>query len=274
MPEKRSPQSSTPKERPREERKDAHARSERQRRGVSGDRRERRDPRERREPRGERSEPASKYGAAHLSDEVTKDLRATARPGKEDILVKVFSEAVAAYFEGDFKEAIRLGDQSKHMALRSASAREFLGLAHYQAGNWAEAIKELAAFKRITGSLEQNHVLADSYRATGKPEKALELCEEVLGSRPDAQIGYEAAIVAAGALADMKRVDDAIKWLESLDLQPAVAQEHHLRAWYVLADLLERKGRYTQARTWFEAVAGADADLTDAPERAAKLAAS
>ena len=223
---------------------------------------------------GQRTEPASKYGAAHLSDEVVKDLRATARPGKEDILVKVFSEAVAAYFEGDFKEAIRLGDQSKHMALRSGSAREFLGLAHYQVGNWAEAIKELAAFKRITGSTDQNHVLADSYRAMGKPAKALELCEEVLGSRPPEQIGFEASIVAASALADMNRVDDAIKWLESLDMQPAVAQEHHLRAWYVLADLLEKKGRYTQARSWFEAVAGADADLTDVPERAAKLAKS
>jgi tetratricopeptide (TPR) repeat protein len=207
-----------------------------------------------------------------LSDDVVKDLRATARPGKGDILVKVFSEAVAAYFEGDYKEAIRLGDQSKHMALRSASAREFLGLAHYQAGDWSEAIKELAAFKRITGSLDQNHVLADSYRAIGKPDKALELAEEVLGSHPDAQIGYEAAIVAAGALADMKRLDDAIKWLESLDLDPAVAQEYHLRAWYVLADLLEHKGRYTQAKSWFDAVAAADPDLTDAPERAAKLA--
>jgi tetratricopeptide (TPR) repeat protein len=258
MPERRSPRSSTPRDKPREERKDVHARSERQRRDLRT---------------SERSEPASKYGAAHLSDDVVKDLRATARPGKEDILVKVFSEAVAAYFEGDFKEAIRLGDQCKHMALRSASAREFLGLAHYQVGNWAEAIKELAAFKRITGSVEQNHVLADSYRAVRKPEKALELCEEVLGSRPEEQIGYEAAIVAAGALADLKRYDDAIKWLESLDLQPAVAQEHHLRAWYVLGDLQERKGRYTQARQWFEAVAGADADLTDAPDRAARLAA-
>jgi hypothetical protein len=39
----------------------------------------------------------------------------------------------------------------------------------------------------------------------------------------------------------------------------------------VLGDLLERRGRYTQALEWFEATAGADADLTDAPERAARI---
>ena len=37
----------------------------------------------------------------------------------------------------------------------------------------------------------------------------------------------------------------------------------------LLGDLLERRGRYTQAREWFDAVANTDPDLTDAPERAA-----
>src|SRR5215210_1366863 len=109
MPERRPPKSSTPRDRPRGDRKDVHTRDQTH---------ARRDDRGRVQ-RTERSAPASRYGAAHLSDDVVKDLRATARPGKEDILVKVFSEAVAAYFEGDFKEAIRLGDQCKHMALRS-----------------------------------------------------------------------------------------------------------------------------------------------------------
>jgi tetratricopeptide (TPR) repeat protein len=69
----------------------------------------------------------------------------------------------------------------------------------------------------------------------------------------------------------MGRVDEAIARLEQLDLEPRVAQEHHLRAWYVLGDLLEKKGRFTQARRWFESIAGVDPEITDAPERAARL---
>jgi tetratricopeptide (TPR) repeat protein len=221
-------------------------------------------------PRKQRAERTTT--AIHLGDEVVRELRTTARPGKGDILVKVFADAVAAFAEGNYDEAVRLGNQSKHLALRSPSAREFLGLTYYRMGKWQEAAGELNAFKRISGSVEQNPVIADCYRALGKPERAVELCDEVMRERVPAPVHYEAAIVAAGALADMKRIDDAVKRIESLDLRPEVAEEHHLRAWYVLGDLLERKVRYTHAREYFTAVDSADPDLTDAHERAASLA--
>lgn len=207
----------------------------------------------------------------HLGDEVVRELRATARPGKADILIKVFAEAVAAFAQGDYPEAVRLGEQSKHLALRAPSVREFLGLTFYRMGRWQEAARELNAFKRITGSVEQNPVIADCYRALEKPERAVKLCDEVMRERVPPPILYEATIVAAGALADMKRIDDAIQRIERLDLRPEVAEEHHLRAWYVLGDLLERKGRFTQAREYFAAVEAADPELTDAHERAARL---
>lgn len=204
----------------------------------------------------------------HLEDDVTKELRATARPGKGDLLVKIFADAAAAYLDEDYDEAIELGEQSKHMALRAASPRELLGLAYYRAGQWKEAARELSAFRRLSGSPEQNAVLADCYRALGRPERAVELCDEVPAGRVVPEVFYEASIVAAGALADQGRLDEAIARLERLELQPENAEEHHLRAWYALADLLERRGRFTQAREWFEAVAAVDPDATDAPERA------
>jgi tetratricopeptide (TPR) repeat protein len=105
----------------------------------------------------------------------------------------------------------------------------------------------------------------------GKPDKALEYIDEIVrGTVPDA-VFFEGAIVGAGALADMDRLDDAIRRLEGLDLRPKVAEAHHLRAWYMLGDLLARKGRFTQAREWFESVASADPDMTDASERLEKL---
>jgi tetratricopeptide (TPR) repeat protein len=199
-----------------------------------------------------------------------RELHATARPGKGELLVQVFSAAAGAFAADDLPEAIRLADQAKHMALRAAVVRELLGLALYRAGRWREAARELAAFRRLSGSTEQNPVLADCHRALGRPERAIELCDEING-RASAPVRYEGAIVAAGALADRGRLDDAIARLEQLELEPSVAREHHLRAWYALGDLLERRGRFTQARHWFEAVAAADPEVTDAPERLQRL---
>lgn len=213
------------------------------------------------------------YEPIHLSDEVVRELHSTVRPGKGDILVKAFAEAAAAFAAGDYEETIRLAEQSKHMALRAVAPRELLGLAFYRAGRWQEAVRELSTFRRLSGSAEQNPVLADCYRALGKPARALELCDEIREDRVPAAIVYEGAIVAAGALADMARIDDAIARFERLELKPEVVEEHHLRAWYVLGDLLERKGRFTQARSWFEAVARSDPSLTDAGERAERLTA-
>ena len=207
----------------------------------------------------------------HLSDEIVKELHATARPGKAEILVKVFGEAAGAFVAGDYRTAIRLGEQAKHLALRSASAREFLGLAYYRAGKWSEAARELAAFRRISGTTEQNPVLADAYRALGKPDKALEYANEIEPRASEPPVYYEGAIVAAGALADVGRMDEAIARLEALDLRPKIVEAHHLRAWYALADLLERTGRFTQAREWFEAVDAADPEMTDAGERLERI---
>jgi tetratricopeptide (TPR) repeat protein len=212
-----------------------------------------------------------RYDPVHLSDATVRELKATARPGKGEILVKVFADALASFAAEDYGEAIRLGEQAKHIALRSIAARELLGLAYYRAGRWSEAARELSAFRRLTGSTEQNPVIADCYRAMHKPDKAIEYCDEVKPGRVDEGVYYEAQIVAAGALADMRRMDEAIARLETLNLEPEGAEPHHVRAWYALGDLLQKRGRFTQAREWFEAAAATAPDLTDAAERAARL---
>ena len=224
-----------------------------------------------RAPHRSRPERSDRRIPAHLDRRLVEELGSAVRPGKKGILVKVFGEAVAAFAEGDLDEAIRLGEQAKHLALRSPAAREFLGIVYYAAGRWRDCIRELSAFRRMAASVEQNPVLADSYRAEGMPEKAIELCDEMRGRAVPEAVRYEGAIVAAGAHTDMGRVEEAIARLEELDLNPGVAEEHHLRAWYVLGDLLERTGRFTQARRFFDAVATSDPGLTDAPERMKRL---
>jgi tetratricopeptide (TPR) repeat protein len=212
-----------------------------------------------------------KHKPVHLEKDIVRELESMARPGKAHILVKVFGEAAGAFADEDYREAIRLGEQAKHLALRAPSVRELLGLAYYRSAKYKQAATELGTFRRLSGTTEQNPVLADCYRALHKPDRALELCDEIERRAVSPPVFFEGHIVAAGALAEMNKVDEAIARLERLDLRPATVEEHHLRAWYVLADLLERKGRFTQAHEWFEAVASADPDLTDAPERAARL---
>jgi tetratricopeptide (TPR) repeat protein len=229
------------------------------------------DPRGRAGPGGRHDAQAEQVPAVHLSDAVVRELKATARPGKGEILVKVFSEAAGAFAVEDFETAVRLGEQAKHIALRAASVRELLGLAYYKAAHWQEAARELTAFRRFSGSTEQNPVIADSYRAMKKPKKALEFVDEVTPAGAPEPVYFEAQIVGAGALSDLGLLDDAIARLEKLDLRPDVAQEHHVRAWYVLGDLSEKRGRFTQARSWFEAVEAADPEATDASLRAKRL---
>lgn len=223
---------------------------------------------------GSQAAPGPRGGTeqAQLSNDVLRDLEAASRPGKAEVAAKVFGEAVTLYMNGRSEEAVRQGERAKQLALRSSHVREFLGLAYYRMERWREAARELAAFRRMTGSTAQNHVIADCYRALGRPDKALGYCDEIDAERVPEAVLFEGEIVAAGALADQGRFEEGLGRLLRLDLKPATVREHHLRAWYVLGDLLERAGRFSQARKWFGLVAEADPDLTDAAERSEKLA--
>jgi len=152
----------------------------------------------------------------------------------------------------------------------SAAARELYGLTLYRLGKWKEAIVELKAFERLTGTLEQHPVLADCYRALKRWPKVEELWDELRHASPGADLVNEGRIVAAGALADRGNLKGAIALLEKApDTKRPKAR--HLRLWYALADLRERAGDVPGARELFERVVQNDPTLTDAPERLSSL---
>ncbi|HYY44226.1 MAG TPA: tetratricopeptide repeat protein [Actinomycetota bacterium] len=222
-------------------------------------------------PKDRKAEPKGRKAEPNLPRAVVEELASTARPGKEAPLLEVFERAAEAFASGDYGEASRLGEQAKQMALRAASVRELLGLSYYHLERYKDAARELSAFRRITASAEQNHVIADCYRAAGRPDRALELVAEMSPSEVGPDVYAEGVIVAAGALADMGKIDEAIARLEREDLRPPTARERHIRMWYMMGDLLERKGKFTQARSYFEAVLAADPGLTDAGDRLRRL---
>lgn len=149
--------------------------------------------------------------------------------------------------------------------------RELLGLTHYRMGRWTEAVKELEAFRTLTGSSEQHPVLADSYRALGRHRQVEELWDELRDHSPSGDLVSEGRIVMAGSLADRDRLSDAIELLERSQRGVKRVQVHHLRQGYALADLYERAGDVSRARELFGWVLDHEPDFADAAERASAL---
>lgn len=170
------------------------------------------------------------------------------------------------------REAVKLLRPLRDALPDASSVRELMGLAHYRIGNYAAAAKELDAFVNLTNSVEQHPVLMDSLRAQRRWRRVDELWEELAATSPSAELVTEGRIVAAGALADRGRLDEAIALLERKTGDVKRAKPHHLRLWYALADLEERAGNLASARTLFLRVKKHDADFTDVTKRARALA--
>jgi tetratricopeptide (TPR) repeat protein len=180
------------------------------------------------------------------------------------------ADAARAYEEEHYRDARRMLAPLVERDPESAAARELYGLTLYRLGKWKEAIVELKAFERLTGTLEQHPVLADCYRALKRWPKVEELWDELRHASPGADLVNEGRIVAAGALADRGNLKGAIALLEKApDTKRPKAR--HLRLWYALADLRERAGDVPGARELFERVVQNDPTLTDAPERLSSL---
>jgi tetratricopeptide (TPR) repeat protein len=203
---------------------------------------------------------------------VTDDVRRTARPGRAENALSHLSRAVALLDRGDPTQAAREAERAKDAAPRSGAAREVLSLAYYAAERWRDAMREAQAYRRMTGRSDQNHIIADCHRALGSPEKAIPLAEETLRARVSDEVKAEAVIVAASALADLGRFDQALAMLHRLRTRPDVGRDHDLRVWYVMGDVLARAGRREEAAREFRRVIRHDRTAFDAAERLAQLA--
>lgn len=165
---------------------------------------------------------------------------------------------------GDAKQVLKtLVDQ----APTSAAVRELHGLTLYRMGRWKSAAAELEVFRDLSGSTEQHPVLADCYRALRRWAAVDELWEELRSASPSAELVTEGRIVAAGALADRHKVNEAIELLEKGFRMSKRPQVHLLRRAYALADLYERTGDVPKARSLFERIYLADDGFADVDDR-------
>ncbi len=209
---------------------------------------------------------------AVLPREIEEEVRRTARPAQEADVLSRLSRAIELLERDDPRGALPEAEKAKLMAPRSASVREVLGMAFYGLGMWADALTELKAYKRITGRVDQNHLIADCLRGLGRPEETVPLADEILRDRsvPN-EAKAEAVIVAASALADQQRYAEALALLARAKTKEEVAEDYTLRLWYVRGDILEKAGRREEAAAEFRKIMRHDQAAFDTAERLAAL---
>ena len=207
-----------------------------------------------------------------LPRDVLDEVRRIARPTEQQDAISRLSRAIELLERGDTGAAIREAEKAKRFASRSAAVREVLGLALYGEGRWQEALGELKAYRRISGRVDQNHLMADCLRGMGRPTEAVPLAEEELKAGVPNEAKAEAVIVAASALADQGRFAEALAFLGRARTRDDVSETYTLRLWYVKGDILARAGRPREAAEQFRKVMRHDASAFDAAERLAQLA--
>jgi tetratricopeptide (TPR) repeat protein len=210
--------------------------------------------------RGRRPAPDGKSG---VEDEVRKELSRSVGSIRASRLEQRLADAKRTFLAERYLDAARILRKLVEEAPRVAAARELYGLTLYRQGKWKLAIKELEAFRLLTGTAEQHPVLADCYRATGDRAMVEELWEELRSASPSAELVVEGRIVFAGSTADGGDLQGAIRVLEQGWRMPRRSQDHDLRRAYALADLYERAGDVARARELFGRLADLDPDFAD-----------
>ena len=202
-----------------------------------------------------------------LARDVFRDIKAAARDGTVDEVCTAFAVAGDALAEGRTEEAVTLLRWAKSVAARSAVIREALGVAYYREGNYEAARSELQAYRRIADTPDQNHLLADCFRAEGRSDKVEEYVDEMLTAGVPVERAVEGVIVLAGDRADAGDIDGALAALDRVRLEGEPVGEPHLRLWYMAADLHARRGDQARERAMLQQIAEVDPDFLDAAER-------
>lgn len=233
-------------------------------------------PRDDQRPRDEQQ---ARYDGPPIPDEVTgneldRNVLAQLKGLPEKLANRVARHLAAAgmLIDDEPRTAYEHTLAARARASRLAVVREACGEAAYAAGEYAEALAELRAAKRMNGVTAYLPIMADCERALGRPERALELAKSPAVRNFEPEAKAEMTIVEAGARRDMGEMDAALRTLELAPLNHKSRSSWVVRLRYAYADTLLAAGRGTDALEWFHRTEAIDGDeITDAGDRAAQL---
>ncbi|MFC5753538.1 hypothetical protein [Actinomadura rugatobispora] len=208
-------------------------------------------------------------------EELDVEARAELRTLPKDLAGRVARHLVMAgrLAEDDPEAAYRHAKAARRVASRVGLVREAAGLAAYHAGEWAEALAELRAARRLSTSDDAYlPVMADCERGLERPERALDLVKSPEADKLDQAGRIELRIVESGARRDLGQYDAAVVTLQVPELRDRRLRPWSARLFYAYADALADAQREEEAAEWFARAAAADRDgETDAAERYAEL---
>jgi hypothetical protein len=144
---------------------------------------------------------------------------------------------------------------------RIGVVRETLALTAYTIGDFALALREMQAYRRISGSNDQIPIMVDCERGLGRPEKALELGRSVDRSALEAGVRVNLAIALSGARLDLGENQLALAELEIAELNPERVFDYSPQLFRAYADTLEVLDRMDEAKRWWKLAERADEAL-------------
>jgi tetratricopeptide (TPR) repeat protein len=205
-------------------------------------------------------------------DDLSRDVKAELRGLPADLAATVGRYLVAAELASDPEQAYRYAQAARRIAARIGVVREVNGITAYHTGRWAEALAELRAARRLTGRDEHLPLMADSERALGRLDAALELVHSDDARRLPRAAQIELRIVESGIRRDQGLADAAVLVLQVPELTDGRLRPWSARLFYAYGDALLAAGRPEAAREAFSrAVVADEEEETDALSRLDEL---
>ena len=149
---------------------------------------------------------------------------------------------------------------------RIAVVRETVGVTAYTIGDYALALRELLAHRRISGSNDQLPLIVDSERGMHRPDRALKMSREADRKSLSPAVRVNLAIATSGARLDLGENELALSELEIPELNPAKVFDYSPPLFRAYADTLEILGRSEEAKKWAELADRAEVALAGKPE--------
>jgi tetratricopeptide (TPR) repeat protein len=235
--------------------------------------------RDERHPQTPRTTDQQRYDGPEIPEGITgreldRSVLAQLKSLPEKLGQRVARHLVAAeeLLESDPKTAYQHTLAARARASRLAVVREAVGEAAYAAGEYADALAELRAAKRMNGAQDYIAIMADCERALGRPDRALTLLRNAPRENFAPPLRAEVVIVEAGARRDRGELDAALRTLENAPLNSQSRAPWVARLRYAYADTLLEANRAHEALEWFHRTEAIDVEeITDAGARAAEV---
>jgi len=209
--------------------------------------------------------------AKQLAPEIRRELSTLDRTTADTVARHLV--AAGELIEEDPQAALEHAQAARARSGRIAAVREAVGIAAYHCGDWAQALSEFRAARRMGAKSQLLPLIADCERGVGRPERAIEMARSAEAAQLTGDDADEMRIVAAGARADLGQLEQALAVLASPQPDASRTGSTAARLFYAYAEALLALGRGDEALQWFIHAAAADVDgITDAEDRVSELA--